>query len=142
MHKIVPQTGIDSLRIMLSLQLRLIHADKLFAFACILAKTVVSDSVKPCGKSRLTTKAADVLVHANKSFLRQIVGQGSVCVCKLSKQTAHARLVPPYQLAERVLIVIGKNSRDKVCIGKLHGFNTTVPAEEEERSSCLPISTP
>jgi hypothetical protein len=51
-------------------------------------------------------------------------------------------LVPPYQLAERVLVVIGKNSRDKVRISELHGFNTTVPAEEEGRSFCLPISTP
>src|SRR5207253_9656469 len=57
MHKIVSQTRIDSLRIVFRLQLRLIDADKLFAFARILAKTVVSDSVKPCGKSRLTAKA-------------------------------------------------------------------------------------
>ena len=116
MHKIVSQTRIDSLRIVLRLQLRLVHADQFFAFARILAKTVVSDSVKPCGKSRFTTEAADVLVNANKSFLRQIVGQGNVCARELSKQTAHARLVPPHQLAERVLIVIGKNSRDKVRI--------------------------
>src|SRR5438128_249726 len=116
MHKIMSQTGIDSLRIMLRLQLRLIHADKLFAFARILAKTVVSDSVKPCGKSRLAAKAADVLVSANKGFLCEIVGQGNVCACELPKQTAHAGLVPPHQLAERVLVVIGKNSRDKVRI--------------------------
>jgi hypothetical protein len=142
MHKIVSQTGIDSLWIMLGLQLRLIHADQFFTFARILAKTVVSDSVKPCGKSRFTTKAPDVLVSANKSFLCQIVGQGNICACELPKQTAHARLVPPHQLAERVLIVIGKNSRDKVRISKLHGFNTMVLAEEEERSFCLPISIP
>jgi hypothetical protein len=116
MHKIMPQTRIDSLRIVLRLQLRLIDADKLFAFARILAKTIVSDPVKPCGKSRFTAKAPDVLVSANKSFLREIVGQGNVCACKLPKQTAHAGLVPPHQLAERVLIVIGKNSRDKVRI--------------------------
>ena len=116
MHKIVSQTRIDSLRIAFRLQQLLIHADKLFAFARILAKTVVSDSVKPCGKSRFTTKAADVLVNANKSFLRQIVGQGNVCACELSKQTTHAGLMAAHQLAERVLIVIGKNSRDKVRI--------------------------
>ena len=116
MHKIVPQTGIDSLRIMFRLQLLLIHTDKLFAFARILTKTIVSDPVKPCGKSRLTAKASDVLICSNKGFLREIVGQGNICACELSKQTAHARLVPPYQLAERVLIVIGKNSCDKVRI--------------------------
>jgi hypothetical protein len=49
-------------------------------------------------------------------------------------------LMPPHQLAERVLIVIDKNSRDKVRISELHGLNTMVPAEEEERSFCLPIS--
>ncbi len=142
MHKIMSQTGIDSLRIVLRLQQFLIHADKLFAAARILAKTVVSDSVKPCRKSRLTAKATDVLVSANKSFLREIIGQGNVCACELSKQTAHARLVPPHQFAERVLIVIDKNSRDKVRISELHGLNTMVLAEEEERSFCLPISIP
>ena len=142
MHKIVPQTGIDGLRIMLRLQQRLIHADKLFAFARVLAKTVVSDSVKPCGKSRLAAKAPDVLISAKKSFLREIIGQRNICACELSKQTAHTGLMAPHQLAERVLIVIDKNSRDKVRISELHGLNTTVPAEEEERSFCLPISTP
>jgi hypothetical protein len=51
-------------------------------------------------------------------------------------------LMATHELAERVLIVIGKNSRDKVRISELHGFNTMVLAEEEERSFCLPISTP
>src|SRR5438094_9353473 len=127
---------------MLRLQQLLIHADKLFAFACVLAKTIVSDPVKPCGKSRFTAKAPDVLVCSNKGFLREIIRQRNICACKLSKQTAHARLVPPHELAERVLIVIGKNSRDKVRISELHGLNTMVLAEEEERSFCPPISTP
>src|SRR5437763_7602036 len=105
MHKIMPQTRVDSLRIMLRLQLRLIHADKLFAFACILAKTVVSDSVKPCGKSCLAPKAADVLVRAKKGFLREIIRQRNICACKLSKQTAHSGLMAAHELAERVLIV-------------------------------------
>jgi hypothetical protein len=49
-------------------------------------------------------------------------------------------LMPPHQFAERVLIVIDKNSRDKVRISELHGLNIKVPEEEEERSFCLPIS--
>src|SRR2546430_17364319 len=106
---------------MLRLQLRLIHADQLFAFARILAKTIVSDSVKPCGKSRFTAEAADVLVHAKKSFLREIVGQGNVCACELSKKTAHAGLMAAHQPGERVLIVIGKNSPDKVRISEHTG---------------------
>src|SRR5438093_13602316 len=97
MHKIKSQTSIDILRIMLRLQLRLIHADKLFALACILAKTVVSDSVKPGRKSRLTTEPADVLVRGKKSFLCQIVGQRNVGACTWPKQTPPARLVPPHQ---------------------------------------------
>jgi hypothetical protein len=35
----------------------------------------------------------------------------------LPKQTAHARLVPPHQLAERVLIIIDKNSSNEAGIG-------------------------
>ena len=140
MHKIVSQTGIDSLRIVLRLQQLLVHADKLFAFARILAKTIVSDPVKPRGKSRFAAKAANVFVSANKSVLRQIIGQGNVCPCELSKETAHARLMPPHQLAKRVLIVIDKNSRDEVRISELHGFDIMVPAAEAERSFCLPIS--
>src|SRR5436189_4260951 len=113
MHKIVYQTGINSPRIVLGLQLLLIHADKLFTAARILAKTVVSDSVKPCGKARFTTKALDVLISPEKSFLRQIVGEGDICACELPKQTAHARLMPPHQFAVRVLIVICKNVADE-----------------------------
>ena len=48
--------------------------------------------------------------------------------------------MPSHELSERVLIVIDKNSRDKVRICKLHGFDTTVPAEEEERPFCFPTS--
>jgi hypothetical protein len=116
MHKIMSQTRIDSLRIMLGLQLLLIHADKLFAFARILAKTIVSDAIQPRGKSRFTAKAANVLVSAKKSLLREIIGQGNICAAELSKQTTHARLMPAHKLAESVLIVIDKNSRDKVRI--------------------------
>jgi hypothetical protein len=90
MHKIVSQTRIDSLWIVFRLQQLLIRADKFFAAARILAKTVVSDSVKPRGKSRLTAKAPDVLVCPNKGFLREIIGQGNICACELPKQTTHS----------------------------------------------------
>ena len=89
-HKIVSQTRINSLRIVLRLQQFFIHADQLFAFARILAKTVVRDSVKPCRKSRFTAKAPDVLVNANKCFLCKIIGQGNVCARELSKQAPHS----------------------------------------------------
>jgi hypothetical protein len=116
MHKIVPQTGIDGLRIVFRLQLLLIHADKLFAAARILAKAIVSDPVKPCGKPRFTAKAPDLPVGAKESFLREIVGKGDIRAGELPKQTAHVRLMPTHKFAERVLIVIDKNSRDKVRI--------------------------
>jgi hypothetical protein len=116
MHKIMPQTGIDSLWIMLRLQLFVVHTDDLFAFAGVLAKTVVSNSVKPRGKPRFAAKTPDVLVRTNEGFLCEIVSQGNIGACELAQQTAHGGLMPSHKLAERVLIVISKNSRDKVRI--------------------------
>jgi hypothetical protein len=110
MHKIVSQTRIDSLRIMFCLQHVLIHADKLFAAPRILAKTIVSDAVKPGGKPRFTAKAPNILVSANKTLLREIIGQGDIRAGELSKDAAHTGLMATHKLAERVLIVIDKNS--------------------------------
>jgi hypothetical protein len=120
MHKIVSQAGIDSLRIVLCLQLLVVDAHQLFAAARILSKTVVSDAVKPCGKPRFAAKASNVLVSAKKSFLCEIVSEGDICAGELTKQTAHARLMPSHKFAERVLVVIDKNSRDEVRISELH----------------------
>jgi hypothetical protein len=39
----------------------------------------------------------------------------------LTQQTAHGGLMPSNQLTESVLVVIDKNSRDKVRISQLHG---------------------
>jgi hypothetical protein len=111
------QARIDSLRIMLGLQLLLIHADKLFAFPRIFTKTIVSDAIDPGGKPRFTAKAPNILVRAEKSFLCKIIGQGDICAGELSKQTTHTGLMPAHKLTERVLIVIGKKSCDKVRIG-------------------------
>jgi hypothetical protein len=117
MHKIMSQARIDSLRIMLGLQLFLIHADKLFAFARIFTETIVSDAINPGGKPRLTAKASNVLVRAKKGFLCEVIGQGKVCPGELSKEATHTGLMPAHEFAEGVLIVLGKNSRDKVRIG-------------------------
>ena len=140
MHKIVPQTGIDSLRILLCLPLLLIHAHQLLATPRVLAKAIVRDSVKPCGKPRFTAKAADVFVSPEKSFLCEVICQSDVCAGELPQQTAHARLMPPHEFAEGVLIVSGKNSRNEGRICKLHGRNTTVPGAEAECPFCFPIS--
>jgi len=110
------QASIDSLRVMLRLQLLVINTDKLFAAARVFAKTVVRNAVKPCRKSRFTAKACELFVRAQKRFLCKIVRQRKVGASELPKQTAHAGLVPPHELPESVLIVICKNSRDKVRI--------------------------
>jgi hypothetical protein len=116
MHKIMSQTSVDSLWIMLRLQLLLIHADKLFATACIFTKTIVRDSIKPGGKPCITAKAPDVFVRAKKSFLREIIGQSNICSRELAQQTTHAGLMAAHKLAECVLIVVDKNSCDEIRI--------------------------
>ena len=140
MHKIVSQTGIDSLGILFCLPLRLIHAHQLLATPCVLAKAIVRDSIKPCGKPRFTAKAADIFIGPEKSFLREVICQSDVCAGELTQQTAHTGLMPPHEFAEGVLIVIGKNSRNEVRISELHGRNTTVPGAEAECPFCFPIS--
>jgi hypothetical protein len=49
-------------------------------------------------------------------LLREIIRESDVGSGKLTEQTAHRGLVPPNQLTESVLVVIDKNSRDKVRI--------------------------
>src|ERR1700757_927576 len=122
------QTGIDSLRILFCLPLRLIDAHQLLAAPCVLAKAIVRDSIKPGGKARFTAKAADIFVGTEKSFLCEVIAQSDVRAGELPQQTAHTRLMPPHKFSEGVLIVIGKNSRNEVRISELHGRNITVPA--------------
>jgi hypothetical protein len=136
----VSQTGIDGVRILFCLPLVLVHAHQLSSAPRVFPKAIVCDSIKPCGKSRLTAKAPDVFVSPQKSVLRKIVSESDVCACELAQKTANARLMPPDELAEGVLIVIGKNSRNEVRIGELHGRNTTVPGAEAECPFCSPIS--
>ena len=140
MHKIVSQTGIDSVRILLCLPLFLIHAHQFLATARVLAKAIVRDPIKPCGKPRFTAKAADVFVRAEKSFLRKVICQSKVRASELAQKTAHTRLMPPHEFTEGVLIVIGKNSRNQVRISELYGCNITVPGAEAECPFCFPIS--
>src|SRR3979490_2781212 len=120
MHKIMSKTGVSRLRVQFALPSRFINADEFFSLARIFAKTIISDPIKPGRKFRFPPKAADVFVDAQKSFLSQIVGQRKVGPGELSKQTAHGRLMPTDQLAKGVLVVINKNSRDKVGICELH----------------------
>jgi len=87
-----------------------------------------------------TAKAADVFVGPQKSFLCEVICQSDVCAGELAQQTTHARLMPPHEFAEGVLIVIGKNPRNEVRISELHGRNITVPVAKAECPFCFPIS--
>jgi hypothetical protein len=127
-------------RILFCLPLVFIDAYQFFAAARVLPKAIVRDSIKPGGKARFTAKTADVFVGPEKSFLCEVICQSNVCAGELPQQTTHARLMPPHELAEGVLIVIGKNSRNEVRISELHGRNTTVPGAEAECPFCSPIS--
>ena len=73
MGEIVAQGWVSRLRIMLGLQLSFINANQLFSFTGFFAETVVSDPVEPGRKARLTAKAAEVFIGAQKSLLREIV---------------------------------------------------------------------
>src|SRR5215471_16444283 len=104
------QTRIDALRVLFCLPLLLIHTDQLLATTRVLAKTVVGDSIKPCGKSRFTPKASNILVSSEKGFLCKVIGQSDVCAGELPQQTAHTGLMPAHEFTEGMLILIGKNS--------------------------------
>jgi hypothetical protein len=58
-----------------------------------------------------------MLVGAEESILREVVGQGQIRPRKLAQQTSHARLMPPNQFAESMLVFIDNNSSDEVRIG-------------------------
>ena len=117
MHKIVFQTGFDRLRINFTLPLRFIDSHKLLLLSGVLAKAIIGDSIEPCREPRFATEAADVLVGPDERFLGQIICEGEIIPGELAQQTADARLMTTNQLAKSVLVVINKNSSDKVGIG-------------------------
>jgi len=96
--------------------LLLVNPNQLFPAACIFSETIIRDPIKPRGKTRLAAKVPDVFVSTHKCFLGEIIGQSDISAGKLAKQTSHRRLVPADQLAKGVLIIIDKNSSDKVRI--------------------------
>ena len=120
MHKIVSQTRIGHLRIPLGLKLFLIDSDKLLASSCVFPKTIVSDAIKPGRETGFPTKAADVFICPQESVLGEVIRQRDIGAGKLAQETSHTRLMPPHQFAERVLIVIDKDSSDEGSIGQLH----------------------
>ena len=119
-HEIVFQGGIDGLRILLSFQFCFIDSDELLPFAGFFAKTIIGDPIKPGGKFRFAPKAANVFVSAQEGFLGEVVGQGHVVARELSQETTDGRLMIAHQFAKGVMIIIEKNSRDKVGIVQWH----------------------
>ena len=115
--EIMPESGIDGLRIVFRLQLSFIDANQLLSFAGLFAETVVGDPIKPGRKTGLAAKAAEIFVSAQKSFLREIVRERNIGADQLAEQTSHARLMISHQLGEGMVVIIDKNTSDEVCIG-------------------------
>jgi hypothetical protein len=120
MHKVVSQARIGHLGIPLGLKLFLIDSNKFFASPCVFPKTIVSNAIEPSRETGFATKAPDVFVCAQESVLGEVIRQRDIGAGELSQKTSYIRLMPPDQFAERVLIVIDKDSRDEVSIGQLH----------------------
>src|SRR5688500_14429788 len=102
------ESGIDGLRILFRLQLSFIDANQFLSFASFLAETVVGDPIKPGRKPSLTAKTAEVLVSAQKGFLRKIVRERNIGADQLAEQTSHARLMISHQLGEGMVVIIDK----------------------------------
>lgn len=115
--EIVAKRGIDGLRIMFPFQLSFIDANQLLSFPSFFAKAIIGDPIKPGGETRLPAEAAEVLVGAQESLLREIVRERDVGANELAEQTPDARLMIPDQLPKGVVIIIDKNASDEICIG-------------------------
>jgi hypothetical protein len=117
MRKIVAQSGIGGLRVMLAFQLSFIDANELFSFAGFLAETIVGDAIEPGGKTRFPAKTAEVFVSAQERLLGQVVRERNIAPDELPEQTSDAGLMISHQLRKGVVIIIEKNAGDEVCIG-------------------------
>lgn len=109
--------GIDGLGIMFPFQLSFINANQLLSFPSFFAKAIIRDPIKPSGEARLPAEAAEVLVGAQKSLLREIVRERDIGADKLAEQTSDARLMIPDQLPKGVVVILEKNASDEICIG-------------------------
>jgi hypothetical protein len=117
LREIMSERRIDRVRIAFRLEDGLINADKFLPLARIFPEAVISNPVEPGGEFRLAAKAADVFVGFNERLLRQIIGQREIAARELSEQTAHDRLMTAHEFSEGMVIILKKNSCDKVGIG-------------------------
>jgi len=115
--EIMAKSGVDGLRIVFGFQLSFVDANQFLSFSRFFPETIVGDPVKPGRKTRFAAKAPQVLVSAEKRFLREIVSQGDIAPDQVPEQTSHSRLVISDQLRKRVVVVINKNACNEVCIG-------------------------
>ena len=115
--EIMAESGIDGLRIVFRLQLSFIDANELLSFPGLFAETIIGDAIKPGRETGFAPKAAEVLVCAQKGFLRKIVRERNISANQLAEQTSHARLMISHQLSEGMVVIIDKNTSDEVCIG-------------------------
>ncbi len=115
-HEIVFQGRVDGLRIRLGLESRLVDPDQFLSFAGLFAETIIGDAIEPGGKLRLPSKAADVFVSAQESFLSQIIRESEIGARKLPQKTAHGRLVIAHQFGEGVVVIIDQDTRNEIGI--------------------------
>jgi hypothetical protein len=115
--KIMAKSGIDGLRVVFGLQLSFVNANEFLSFSRFLAKTVVSDSVKPGGKTSFAAKAAQIFISLEERLLGEIVRERDIAPDQIPEQTSHTRLMISNQFSESVMVVINNNSRNEVCIG-------------------------
>lgn len=118
--EIMPERGIDGLRIVFRLELRLINSNQFSSLPRLFPVAVIRNPVEPGRKLRFAAEAPDVFVSAKESLLRKIVGQCRVSASELAKQTPDSGLMISHQLSEGVVIIIEEDSGDEVCIGKRH----------------------
>ena len=107
-----------------------INAHQFLPPARLSPEAIIGDAIEPGREFRFPAKTSDVFIGTQKSFLGKVVGQGQVGSGKLPEQAAHARLMPADQLAKGVLVIIDKNSSDKVRISKLHVSQAKVAAAD------------
>ena len=117
LREIMSESGIDRLRIVFRLQLSFIDANQLLSFAGLFAETIVGNAIEPGRKTGLAAEAAEVFVSAQKSLLSEIVRERDIGADERTEQASHARLMISDQFRKGMVVVIDKNTGDKVCIG-------------------------
>ena len=120
MHEIVFQGRVGGVWVLLGRELCFIDSDQFLSFAGLLAETVIGDAIKPGGKLRFSSKAADVFVSAQESLLSEVIGQGQITSRELSEQAADRGLVIADQFRKGVVIIVNQDPRDKIGIIKRH----------------------